>query len=293
MDVSIIMVNYNTFALTKAAIESVFEKTDDIVYELILVDNNSPDGSGLLLKDYFGEKIVYVQSDENIGFGRANNLGIKQAKGRNIFLLNSDTILLNNAVKILSDYLDANPKVGICGGNLYDENGCFTNSFGRYLPSILMELNNLFGGLIFKIFYGKNAYTNRTIKPLRVACISGADMMLRASILNIVGGFDPDFFMYYEETELTYRIKKLGFSIYSVPRAQIIHLESRSFSDNYKKAKMYLDSHKLYYKKTHGRFERKFVRLIFLLTVFSRLFLFKLSRNTIKYNYWHVFLQNF
>jgi GT2 family glycosyltransferase len=292
MDVSIIIVNYNTKNLLKQCINSVFEKTRGIEFEIIVVDNASTDGSQQMIRNDFPE-ILLVESQENLGFGRANNFGFGYAKGRNIFLLNSDTILLNNAVKILSDYLDNNQKVGICGGNLYDERKCPASSFSRHLPSLFWELNIFFGGVLSKVRYGKNVYFNYTNTPLEVGYITGADMMLRASILRDIGGFDPDFFLYFEETELTYRVKKLNFSVYSVPDAQIIHLESRSFSDNYKKLKWLLDSSNLYYKKTHNGFERNIICMIFFLTTCSRIFCYKLSGNKIKLSYWIFVFQSF
>ena len=281
------MINYNTFALTKAAIESVFEKTEGITYELILVDNNSPDGSGQQLNDYFGKKINYIQSGENIGFGRANNLGFEHAKGRNIFLLNPDTLLLNNAVKILSDYLDANPKVGVCGGNLYDENMRPTHSFSRCLPSFFLEINNLFGkDLFLRIKYGKNIYFNYTEKPLDVAYITGADMMIRKEVLSEVGDFDPDFFLYYEETELTHRVKKAEYKIHSVPEAKIIHFESKSISEN--KIKLMLEGRDLYYKKTHNVFFHGIVNVIYMTAGISRILFYILFPNKTKRDGWIV-----
>jgi len=292
MDVSIIIVNYNTKDLLKQCIESVLAKTHDIEYEIIVVDNASFDGSQQMIKDIF-PKITFIESPENLGFGRANNLGFDYAKGRNFFLLNSDTILLNNAVKILSDYLDKDSQVGICGGNLYNEKGDPVLSFVRCFPSIFSELNKLFGCVLFKFLYGKNCNFNHTNKPLKVAYIIGADIMLRASILSTVGRFDPDFFMFYEETELSYRIKKSGLSIFSVPDAHIIHLGSQSFTNNIKKTKLMLDSSNLYYKKTLNIFVRNIVRILFILNIRSRIYWFKLSGNTNKINYYNFIIQNF
>jgi len=139
MDVSIIIVNYNTAKLLMDAIDSVFEKTEGVTYEIIIVDNNSPSNPKDILIERYGDKIIYLGLSENIGFGRANNEAAKIAKGRNLFFLNPDTILLNNAVKILSDYLDDNPCVGCCGGNLVDRDGKPTKSFSRYFDSLLFD----------------------------------------------------------------------------------------------------------------------------------------------------------
>ena len=110
MDVSIIIVNYNTCRMTAECIDSVFEKTHGIDFEIILVDNASTDGS----REHFAgdSRITYIYNDENLGFGRANNAGIERARGRYVFLLNSDTLLIGNAIKTLCDHLDAHPETG-------------------------------------------------------------------------------------------------------------------------------------------------------------------------------------
>ena len=133
MDVSVIIVNYNTFRMTADCIESVRQKTSGISYEIILVDNGSTDGS----KDFFEqfEGIKYIYSDENLGFGRANNLGAKQASGDYLFLLNSDTLLINNAIKILYDYINTHQSVGVVGGNLVGLDSTERISFERVFTS--------------------------------------------------------------------------------------------------------------------------------------------------------------
>ena len=119
IDVSIILVNYNTTDLLVQAIKSVYQYSLGFSFEIIVVDNNSRENPQKALKDNFNDKIIFLPLSENIGFGRANNEGIKISRGRNIFLLNTDTYLLNNAIKILADYIDAHPKVGSCGGSLF------------------------------------------------------------------------------------------------------------------------------------------------------------------------------
>ncbi len=286
MNCSIILVNYNSFELIKNAINSVFEKTEGVTYEVIVVDNCSSDGERV--KAYFGNKIIYIQNTENIGFGRANNEGIKIAKGRNILFLNPDTILINNAIKILSDYLDENEKVGVVGGNLYDSNEKPTISYMKYLPSILWELDILFQMRISRSIWGKNYYFNHSEKPQPVGYVSGAGMMVRKSILEEVGYFDEDFFLYFEETELTYRIRKKNYKIMSVPIAQIIHLESQSFvyDINNIKMKYLLQSRKEYYKKTQILFYRLLISIIYNTICFSRIFIFSFFRNRQKLNFW-------
>ena len=114
IDVSVIIVNYNTLELTKQCVESLKAKTKGIQYEIIIVDNASNDGS----QEYFrnDESIIYIYNKENLGFGRANNIGYRHSSGKYIFLLNSDTILENNAIKIFFDFMEQNPGIGCAGG---------------------------------------------------------------------------------------------------------------------------------------------------------------------------------
>jgi GT2 family glycosyltransferase len=212
MDVSIIIVNYNTIKYTLDAIDSIFEKTNGVEYEIIIVDNNSSDNSKEIIAQKYGSKVTYLALSKNIGFGRANNEGAKIAKGRNLFFLNPDTILLNNAVKILSRYLDDNPKAGCCGGNLFNIDRTPAGSFLRHFSHCVFdEINCFLCGLPGKLLYGRNTCFNHTGRPLAVGFISGADLMIRKTFFDELGGFCKDFFMYYEETELEWRIKKADF----------------------------------------------------------------------------------
>ena len=279
MDVSIIIVNYNTEGLVIDCIRSICEKTDGIDYEIIVIDNNSPNGISMLEKTY-GNVVNIVKLQENIGFGRANNEGIKIANGRNIFLLNPDTILINNAVKILSDFLDKNAKVGVCGGNLYDEENKPTHSYMPILPGIRWEINQLLRWKLWKNWiYDRNFMYNHSGKPIKVGYITGADMMIRKDVINKSGGFDKDFFMYYEETELTWRIKKLGYEVYNLPQAKIQHLEGKSISSNHKRQEKIMIGRNLYYTKTSSKAAKFIADLISITDVITHYAQHFISRN--------------
>lgn len=241
MDVSIIIVNYNTLKLTKNTIDSVVEKTKDLKYEIILIDNASTDGSVEFFEKEYKDKINFIKNKENLGFGRANNKGIEIAKGKYIFLLNSDTLLINNAIKILFNYMEKNTNIGIVGGNLYTLN---------MEPTISYELSLPKNNILCRNKNKKNFFFNETKIPLKIGYTSGADMMIKKKILDEVGVFDSDFFMYYEETELTSRVIKKGYEVYNVPQAKIIHLESQSFKFKENKFKMVLESKYKYFYKT-------------------------------------------
>lgn len=250
MDVSIIIVNYNTLELTKNTINSVIEKTKNLVYEIILVDNASTDGSVDFFEKKYKDKIIFIKSNENLGFGRANNKGIKIAKGKYIFLLNSDTLLINNAIRILFEFMEKNNDCGVCGGNLYTKDLKPTHSYFAELPYLTLKTEIEYCLNFYKILTKKYDHFNYSPSPKKVGVISGADMFIRKSILEKTGYFDIDFFMYSEEVELTYRIFKSGYLSFSVPDAKIIHLESQSFIFKEKKFKMLLESKYKYFYKT-------------------------------------------
>lgn len=260
-DVSIIIVNYNTLKMTSECIDSVIEKTEGISYEIILVDNASSDGS----KDFFlnDQRVRYIYNNENIGFGRANNKGIEIAQGRNILFLNSDTLLRNNAVKILSEYLDNNEKVGACGGNLFNREGQPEFSFERYFPSIYEELNLIFNNKLNRLKFGENYNFNHTAKPLEVAFISGADLMVKKTVLDITGWFNINFFLYYEETELCFRINKNKFKIVSVPDAQITHFWGET-TGHFDEQNFYRTekSRRVFYQLSYSKFYTSIVEAI-------------------------------
>lgn len=265
MDISIIIVNYHSAAMVIDCINSIFEKTREVSYEIIVVDNASHDGSVELLRDTFGDRIRVIASPENLGFGKANNLGAAQAAGKYLFLLNPDTILLNDAIGILHSYLEANPGVGVAGGNLYSPDMAPTPSFCRTFDDLAQEKQRaswcslLSQRIRAKLRMDRNkpmSEFNHTDTPQKVAYIFGADMMLPRSLFEQVGGFDPDFFMYGEEEELTWRITRSGYQVVAVPQAKIIHLEgatlNASHTFNSRQFKMRMTGTMTYYRKRFG-----------------------------------------
>lgn len=234
IDVSIIIVNYRSKALVQECLKSVMQFTHDVSYEVIVVDNASSDGIGEMLLSEFGNhpEVHFIQLAENMGFGRANNAGFDVARGRYLFCLNPDTLLLNNAVKILADFLDSHPDAGACGGNLFNVQMCPTLSFRRFFPGIRWELNEFLNLKPEKLLWGVNRDFNHTGRPMQVAYITGADLMLRREAIDRCGPFRKEFFMYYEETDLCRRIHRDGWKIYSVPEARIQHLEGGTFNNS-------------------------------------------------------------
>ena len=253
MDVSVIIVNYNTKELCTNCIQSVIDKTKDVEYEIIVIDNNSTDGSFEAIKSKFPE-VKLINNKENQGFGMANNKGFEQANGKYLFCLNPDTLLVNNAIKILFDFMESTPDCGAAGGNLYDKNmnEAFSFGYGDDIKSLLLRKTFL-KYFYFKEYkkiknYSKNA--DRT-KLQEVNHITGADLMLRKSVIDRVGGFSPKFFLYFEETELEVRIKRAGYKLFFVPDSKIIHLEDKS-RNNKRKTNYFSQSFIEYYRLCYG-----------------------------------------
>lgn len=280
--------------MTKNTLNSVFKKTEGLNYEIILIDNASTDGSLEFFEKNYKDRIIFIKNNKNLGFGRANNKGIEIAKGKYVFLLNSDTILVNNAIKILFDYIEKNKKCGICGGNLYNAKMEATHSYLKKLPDIYFEINYNFNYLkkIFKRIVNKRDDFNYLSFPIEVGYITGADLFIRRELLKKLGGFDQDFFMYSEEAELTYRVKKLGYRVMSVPQAKIIHLEGKSTKFKEKKLRMFLESKYKYYYKLYSLKE---VKVLYWIYKLKYIFSLKDRRAKLKINKeeYEKFLQNY
>lgn len=288
MDVSIIIVNYNTISLLINAIDSVLEKTKEISYEIIVVDNNSDDNSQFIISQKYSNKVNYIALSENIGFGRANNKGIEVANGRNVFLLNPDTILQNNAVKILSDYLDSNSLVGVAGANLYNDDGTFQASFSQMYPSLGVELSNLF----HLMFLQNKQCINESEKAIEAKSVVGAAMMIKKEVIEKAGVFNPEFFMYSEEEEWCYRIRKGGFKIFNVPLAKITHLDGKSFQFSENRQKRRLDGVRALYRVSYSKIYCSLLKIVEYITIISRLIIFRILKKDQKINYWLFMYKN-
>lgn len=249
MDVSIIIVNYNTKQLLANCLTTVFEKTKGVTFEVIVVDNASTDGSEEYIKERY-PSVKWINSGENLGFGKANNLGAKSATGKYLFLLNSDTLLLNNAIRIFFDYAESHQHEGIgtLGSWLLDKNEKPNNSFG-FFPCAKNEICYLLGK------YQLPSLSDIT-EEKEVDYITGADLFIEKRVFDKLDGFDKNLFMYYEETDLQYRLALQSLSRKVIPGPRIIHLEGGSFENKGLSLKRFLmaqTSYNYYLKKNfHG-----------------------------------------
>ncbi|MBN7573228.1 glycosyl transferase family 2 [Clostridium sp. 2-1] len=257
MKLSIIIVNYNTYDLTKQTIESVIKEHHNFNYEVILVDNASSDGSINKLQDKFRnilttKKLHIIINKDNLGFAKANNIGIKFARGKYILLLNSDTVLKENCLEKCIAKMEKDKNIGALGCKVVLANGELDHACKRGFPTPKASL------YYFLKLHEKNPskYGQYNALHLReddigeVDCLTGAFMLMPKLIFYKVGGLDEDFFMYGEDIDLCYKIKELGYKILYYPEAQIIHYKGGSSKK--KRSKVIYDFHQamwIFYKK--------------------------------------------
>lgn len=268
MEISVIIVNYNTCSVTKHCLDSIFEKTKDVSFEVIVVDNNSSDGSQEMLEKYPG--ITYIQSGTNLGFGRANNLGYEKAIGDYVLLLNSDTYLINNALKCFVDeFRLADRNIGCIGTKLLKPDMTPNHSFQK-LPSLSADFKNMCGIYLRRLRINLKSFSERdydTIERFPVEYITGADLCIRRLLIEEYGLFDPDYFMYFEETDLQNRYRAAGYANYIVSTPQIVHLEGTSSKQkSYRNRKMFITSLIRYRKKNYSTIKYCLSRLFLILS---------------------------
>lgn len=233
INVSIIIVNYNTCRMTQECIDSIYEKTQGVEFEVILVDNASTDGS----KEHFSHdsRIHYIYSEKNGGFGYGNNRGMEVATGKYFFLLNSDTLLKNNAVKEFFDYAESHEPRTVYGCYLEKLDGSYNGAY-IYFPAFTISQ------FVKRIISKRNF--NLTFVEKEVDGVFGTDMFLPREVYETCGGFDENIFLYGEEVEWQYRMKLRGFRCMVIPGPKIVHLGGGSVVHNSKQnARLHYKSH--------------------------------------------------
>ena len=261
-ELSVVVVSYNTKDLLRECLQSVQREVAGVSAEIVVVDNNSGDGSPLMLESEF-PGVKAIRSGINLGFGAANNLAFEAAKGYYIVLLNSDAFLTAGSLRAALDHMDAHPRAGLGGARLVGRDFSSQPS-ARMFPHVITDALVL-TGLAAK--YPKSrlfGHFDRTwadpLQPSRPDWVPGAFSIVRADVLGRVGPFDPRFFLYGEEVDLCRRIKKAGYEIWYWPDIVVIHIggeSSRNMSDvdvsGAQVVNWRMRSTLLYYRKHHGR----------------------------------------
>jgi len=231
LELSVIIVNYNVKHFLEQCLISAKKALEGIEGEIIVVDNNSVDGSVNLINKKFSD-VVLIANKKNTGFSVANNQGIKIARGNNILLLNPDTVIQEDTLRKCLEFFDKNEDAGALGVKMYDGNGRFLPESKRGLPTPSVAFYKIFG--LASLFPNSKTFGKYHLGYLsenenhKVDVLSGAFMMIRKKVLNEVGLLDETFFMYGEDIDLSYRIKKGGYENYYFSKTNIIHYKGES-----------------------------------------------------------------
>ncbi len=258
MILSICILNYNTKDLTIQCLSSLFEQYEKQIYrkelEIIVVDNNSNDGSSAFIKNKF-PKVIVFENKENSGFSKGQNIAAKIAKGKYLFFLNSDTQVKDDHLFAMTSYLDSHKDVGVLGARLYNPDGSEQLSAGKFYTFLNF--------LIMLISGERVGFLRSSPKKIsEVDWVMGASFMIKKRLFDVLGGFDEHFFMYVEDMELCFRVRKKGYAVMFYPDISIIHEERGSSNRSFAVLSIY-EGILYFYKKHKNYIQYKMVRIAF------------------------------
>ena len=229
IELSIIIVNYNTREFLNQCLTSLFESESDIASELIVVDNASIDGSGSMVRKEF-PSVVLIENKKNLGFSKANNIGTKAGRGRYFLFLNPDTIVPRGSLERMLNFFKSHPDAGVVGPQLVFPDGSLQLSCRRFytISSVIAKRTPLghvypFNRKVKDLLMSDwNHFTVREVDWVLAACL-----MIPRELFGAVGSFDEKYKMYFEDVDLCFRVKQKGYKIYYVPQTKIIHYHQR------------------------------------------------------------------
>jgi hypothetical protein len=246
-DLSIVLVCWNNKTYLEPCLESLYQSGMRSSFDVVVVDNGSTDGSQAMLREKYPDVII-IQNDGNVGLGKASNQGIEATQGRHVLLLNNDTLVNGPSFDTMVEFLDNNPKVGAVGGKILNPDGsvqsCY-NDFSTLREEFLIATR--LGELLWA-GYPANVSDQETRS---VSWISSACLMVRRTALDQVGLLDEEYFIYGDEVDLQYRLKRAGWQIYYLPNATIIHYGGRSMN-RWSRRRMVYRGKILFYQKHYG-----------------------------------------
>lgn len=274
VDVSVIIVNWNTEKLIGDCLNSIIKNTHKVKYEVFVVDNNSSDKSVDVIKRYVNDDVHLIKNDKNEGFAKANNIAIKKSEGKYIFLLNPDTIVLDGSIDKMVEYLDANKDTGIVGCKLLNKDGTLQESC-RQLPNmkayslILLKLHHLFpNAKPLRDYFMKGM--NYDIEN-EVEQVMGAALMYRRDVLGKNPSFlDEDYWIWFEEVDFCCNVIKNGYKVMYIPSSQIIHYKAQSFKQllRVNQQKKFNKSIKTYFKKNGNKLDLMLLEVLCPISIF-------------------------
>ncbi|MDP2952951.1 MAG: glycosyltransferase family 2 protein [Chloroflexota bacterium] len=257
LDLSIVIVNYNTGDLLRECLRSLFASEGDFTYQVTVVDNHSQDGSAALVRREFPQ-VDLLENPENVGYAQANNQGLKSRKARYYLLLNPDTVLPPGALRGMLSFMEEHPQAGIAGPKLMMADSRLDLACRRSFPTPEVSFYRLSGlGRLFPKSKRFGRYNLTYLDPdqeAEVDSVVGAFMMIRGETLEEVGYLDEEFFLYGEDLDFAYRAKKAGWKVYYYPQVTVVHYKRRSSSQNRKRAQheFYRAMH-LFYRKHYAK----------------------------------------
>lgn len=231
LQLSVIIVNYNVKYFLEHCLYAVYKAISTVKAEIIVIDNASSDGSMEYLLNKFPE-VIFIDNPVNVGYAKANNQGLKQARGQYILFLNPDTIVPEDCFDICMRFLELHPKAGACGVKMLDGSGRYLPESKRAFPSLQTSFYKMSG--LAKLFPHSKTFARYYLGHLsenedkEVDVLSGALFMVKEKVLKQTGGFDEQFFMYGEDIDLSYRIQQAGYINYYLASATIIHFKGES-----------------------------------------------------------------
>ncbi len=252
MQLSIIILNYNVRYFLEQCIKSVQQAITNLDAEIIVIDNNSTDDSDLLMQTIFPD-VLYVKNKQNLGFPKGNNIGVAHAKGKYVCILNPDTVVAEDTFTQLITYYQSQEKPGIVGCKLIDGRGRFLPESKRGIPTYWRSLMKVLG--LYRLFPNQTKLNGYYAAHLNenengaVEILVGAFMFMSKEHYLSLGGFDEDFFMYVEDTDLSYRSLKAGYKNYYYANASIIHYKGESTVKDSQYVKRFHQGTKLFYEK--------------------------------------------
>jgi GT2 family glycosyltransferase len=254
-ELSVVLVNYNDRGHLTACLLSLQKAISGLSAEVILVDNHSEDGSPYLVRHAF-PWVQLIESRENLGYPKANNIGFRQSRGEYCLFLNTDTVMPESGLAALLSGIRGRPEVGAIGPALVHENGRFQVSFGRRM-SFFSEIRQK---LVLNSLYRIVLRSSR--KAREVGWLSGACLLARRGAAEAAGLFDEDFFLYFEDIDLCQRIKERGFKLIFFPAVRVIHIGGAATSGRRWRSRLeYRRSQLRFYEKHNSRYSLRLLKL--------------------------------
>jgi len=245
---SVVLVGWNNLDYLKPCLQSLYGAELKHPFEVVVVDNGSTDGSqDMLARDFPDVRIV--QNDHNVGLAHACNQGIEATTGRHVLLLNNDTVVAKRSLDALVDFLEENPRAGAAGGRLLNGDGSFQAGYADF-SNLLEEF--LIAARIGEVVWPGYPAHRDSQNPKAVAWLSSACLLIRRAALDQVGLLDREFFIYGDEADLQYRLRKAEWSVYYLPDVETVHFGGRSMN-RWKRRKMVYRGKMLFYRKNYGR----------------------------------------